>query len=62
MIELTNLNGEVFTINPETINVFRTIENGSWLETVNGEIMIVKEDILTIMQRIINDKFEGGNE
>jgi len=60
MIELTNLYGEVFTINPETINVFRTIENGSWLETVNGEIMIVKEDILTIMQKIINDKFEGG--
>ena len=60
MIELTNLYGKVFTINPETINVFRTIENGSWLETVNGEIMIVKEDIMTIMQRIINDKFEGG--
>ena len=60
MIELTNLYGEVFTINPETINVFRTIENGSWLETVNGKIMIVKEDILTIMQKIINDKFEGG--
>ena len=61
MIELTNLYGQVFTINPETICIFRTIENGSWLETVNGEIMIVKEDILTIMQKIINDKFEGGN-
>ena len=54
MIELTNLDGEVFTINPETIHIFKTEETGSKLE------IHVKEDILTIMQRIINDKFEGG--
>lgn len=60
MIELTNLYGEVFTINPETINVFRTEETGSKLGTTDGTVFHVKEDILTIMQRIINDKFEGG--
>ena len=60
MIELTNLDGEVFTINPETINVFRTEETGSKLETTDGTVLHVKEDILTIMQRIINDTFEGG--
>lgn len=60
MIELTNMDGEVFTINPETINVFRTVETGSKLETTDGTVFHVKEDILTIMQRIINDKFKGG--
>ena len=60
MIKLTNLDGEVFTINPETINVFRTEETGSKLGTTDGTVFHVKEDILTIMQRIINDKFEGG--
>ena len=60
MIELTNLDGEVFTINPETIHIFKTEETGSKLETTDGTVFHVKEDILTIMQRIINDKFEGG--
>ena len=69
MIELTNLDGEVFTINPETIHIFnnpetihifKTEETGSKLETTDGTVFHVKEDILTIMQRILNDKFEGG--
>ena len=60
MIELTNLDGEVFTIDPELIHIYRTEETGSKLETTDGTVLHVKEDILTIMQRIINDKFEGG--
>ena len=60
MIELTNLYGDVFTINPETISIYRSEGTGSNIETIGGGNYHVKEDILTIMQRIINDKFEGG--
>ena len=60
MIELTNLDGEVFTIDPELIHIYRTEETGSKLEITDGTVFHVKEDILTIMQRIINDIFEGG--
>ena len=54
MIELTLLNGDTFSIDPETINVFKAEKTGSEIETTSGEKYHVKESILEIMQEIIN--------
>ena len=58
MIELTLLNGDTFSIDPETINVFRAERTGSKIETIGGGGYRVKESILEIMQKIINYRME----
>ena len=61
MIELTN-GDEVIVVNPNNISTIVAHGKGSKLHMNDGSAIYVDEDILTIMHKIVNSRFEieGG--
>ena len=60
MIELTLIDGEKFNVNANKIKSVKTKGNLTFVETTSA-VFCVSEDIFTIMQKIVNSYFEGGN-
>ena len=60
MIELTLIDGEKFNVNANKIKSVKTKDNLTIVETTSA-VFCVSEDIFTIMQKIVNSYFEGGN-
>ena len=60
MIELTMIDGDKFEINVNKIKSVKTKDNFTIVETTSAAFC-VSEDIFTIMQKIVNSYFEGGN-
>lgn len=59
MIELTLIDGDKFKVNANKIKSVKAKDNITIVETVSAAFC-VSEDIFTIMQMIVNEKFEGG--